>query len=87
VDGEGRGPAQVRFTRSLKLKEPDGNHFRACRQLDFVRDRRAQYPHRGADSGRNYDSTIALKGANTLRVQGSAFGGMFCGGQLWNRVS
>jgi uncharacterized protein (DUF2147 family) len=39
------------------------------------------------DSGRNYDSTIALKGANTLRVQGCAFGGMFCGGQTWNRVS
>jgi hypothetical protein len=39
------------------------------------------------DSGRNYDSTIALKGANTLRVQGCAFGGMFCGGQVWNRVS
>jgi|SRR5882724_491837 len=38
------------------------------------------------DSGRNYDSTIALKGANTLRVQGCAFGGMFCGGQIWNRV-
>jgi hypothetical protein len=39
------------------------------------------------DSGRNYDSTIALKGANSLRVQGCAFGGMFCGGQVWNRVS
>jgi uncharacterized protein (DUF2147 family) len=39
------------------------------------------------DSGRNYDSTIALKGANSLRVQGCAFGGMFCGGQTWNRVS
>ena len=39
------------------------------------------------DSGRNYDSTIALKGTNTLRVQGCAFGGMFCGGQVWNRVS
>ena len=39
------------------------------------------------DSGRNYDSTIALKGANALRVQGCAFGGMFCGGQTWKRVS
>jgi uncharacterized protein (DUF2147 family) len=39
------------------------------------------------DSGRDYDSTIALKGANTLRVQGCAFGGMFCGGQTWKRVS
>ena len=39
------------------------------------------------DSGRNYDSTIAMKGANALRVQGCAFGGMFCGGQTWQRVS
>ena len=39
------------------------------------------------DSGRNYDSTIAMKGTNALRVQGCAFGGMFCGGQTWKRVS
>lgn len=39
------------------------------------------------DSGRNYDSTIAMKGSNLLRVQGCAFGGMFCGGQTWKRVS
>jgi len=39
------------------------------------------------DSGNTYDSTIAMKGANTLRVQGCAFGGLFCGGQTWNRVS
>jgi uncharacterized protein (DUF2147 family) len=39
------------------------------------------------DSGRDYDSTIAMKGTNTLRVQGCAFGGMFCGGQIWKRVS
>jgi uncharacterized protein (DUF2147 family) len=39
------------------------------------------------DSGRNYDSTIAMKGPNSLRVQGCAFGGMFCGGQTWSRVS
>jgi uncharacterized protein (DUF2147 family) len=39
------------------------------------------------DSGRNYDSMIAMKGANALRVQGCAFGGLFCGGQVWNRVS
>ena len=38
------------------------------------------------DSGRNYDSTIALKGSNSLKVQGCAFGGMFCGGQTWKRV-
>lgn len=39
------------------------------------------------DSGRNYDSTIAMKGPNALRVQGCAFGGMFCGGQTWKRIS
>jgi hypothetical protein len=39
------------------------------------------------DSGRNYDSTIAMKGPNVMRVQGCAFGGMFCGGQTWKRIS
>lgn len=39
------------------------------------------------DSGRKYDSTIAMKGTNALKVQGCAFGGMFCGGQTWKRVS
>jgi uncharacterized protein (DUF2147 family) len=39
------------------------------------------------DSGRNYDSTIAMKGPNALRVQGCAFGGLFCGGQTWQRIS
>ncbi|SDJ37266.1 MULTISPECIES: DUF2147 domain-containing protein [Bradyrhizobium] len=39
------------------------------------------------DSGRNYDSTMAMKGTTSLRVQGCAFGGMFCGGQTWKRVS
>ena len=39
------------------------------------------------NSGSSYDSTIALKGPDTLRVQGCAFGGMFCGGQTWTRVN
>jgi hypothetical protein len=39
------------------------------------------------DSGRTYASTIAMKGPNVMRVQGCAFGGMFCGGQTWKRVS
>jgi uncharacterized protein (DUF2147 family) len=38
-------------------------------------------------SGSDYDSTIALKGADGLRVQGCAFGGLFCGGQTWSRVN
>jgi uncharacterized protein (DUF2147 family) len=38
-------------------------------------------------SGSTYDSTIAIKGTTQLRVQGCAFGGMFCGGQTWTRVN
>ena len=38
-------------------------------------------------SGSTYDSTIAMKGTDTLRVQGCALGGMFCGGQTWTRVN
>ncbi len=38
-------------------------------------------------TGSTYDSTIALKGTDTLRVQGCAFGGMFCGGQTWSRLN
>lgn len=33
-----------------------------------------------------YDSTLAMKGDDKMRVQGCAFGGMFCGGQTWTRV-
>jgi uncharacterized protein (DUF2147 family) len=39
------------------------------------------------NSGSTYDSTIAMKGQDRLRVQGCAFGGMFCGGQTWTRVN
>jgi uncharacterized protein (DUF2147 family) len=39
------------------------------------------------NSGSTYDSTIALKGTDRLRVQGCAFGGMFCGGQTWTRAN
>jgi len=39
------------------------------------------------NTGSTYDSTIALKGSDRLRVQGCAFGGMFCGGQTWTRVN
>jgi uncharacterized protein (DUF2147 family) len=38
------------------------------------------------EGGGNYDSTIAMKGPNLLRVQGCAFGGLFCGGQTWKRL-
>ena len=39
------------------------------------------------NSGSTYDSTLAMKGSDSLRVQGCAFGGMFCGGQTWTRVN
>ena len=39
------------------------------------------------NTGSTYDSTLAMRGADTLRVQGCAFGGMFCGGQTWTRVN
>jgi uncharacterized protein (DUF2147 family) len=39
------------------------------------------------NTGSTYDSTIALKGPDSLRVQGCAFGGMFCGGQTWSRLN
>jgi uncharacterized protein (DUF2147 family) len=39
------------------------------------------------NTGSTYDSTIAMKGSDTLRVQGCAFGGMFCGGQTWTRMN
>jgi len=39
------------------------------------------------NTGSTYDSTIALKGTDNLRVQGCVFGGMFCGGQTWSRLN
>jgi uncharacterized protein (DUF2147 family) len=39
------------------------------------------------NTGSTYDSTLAMKGSDTLRVQGCAFSGMFCGGQTWTRLN
>jgi uncharacterized protein (DUF2147 family) len=39
------------------------------------------------NTGSTYDSTIAMKGSDSLRVQGCAFGGLFCGGQTWSRLN
>jgi uncharacterized protein (DUF2147 family) len=36
--------------------------------------------------GSSYTSHISMRNANTLRVEGCAFGGLFCGGQNWKRV-
>jgi uncharacterized protein (DUF2147 family) len=37
-------------------------------------------------SGGTYMAHIALKGASSLRVEGCAFGGLFCGGETWTRA-
>jgi uncharacterized protein (DUF2147 family) len=39
------------------------------------------------ESGRKYDSTMTMKGNNSVRVQGCAFGGIFCNTQNWKRIS
>ncbi len=39
------------------------------------------------ENGRTYTAHAALKSPNTLRVEGCAFGGLFCGGQNWTRVN
>jgi uncharacterized protein (DUF2147 family) len=39
------------------------------------------------NTGSSYESTITLKSPDSLRVQGCAFGGMFCGGQTWSRAN
>jgi uncharacterized protein (DUF2147 family) len=36
--------------------------------------------------GSSYTSHISMRNPNTLRVEGCAFGGLFCGGQNWKRV-
>jgi uncharacterized protein (DUF2147 family) len=33
-----------------------------------------------------YTSHMSVKSANALRVEGCAFGGLFCGGQTWMRA-
>jgi len=38
-------------------------------------------------NGKTYTANIRLKNANTLRVEGCAFGGFLCGGQDWSRVN
>lgn len=37
--------------------------------------------------GKTYTANISLKGGDTLRVEGCAFGGLICGGQNWSRVN
>jgi hypothetical protein len=37
-------------------------------------------------NGNTYAGHISLRNPNTLRVEGCAMGGLFCGGQNWTRV-
>jgi uncharacterized protein (DUF2147 family) len=57
--------------------------------IDMKSDKDSKWSGRIFDpkSGSTYDSTIALKSPDSLRVQGCAFGGMFCGGQTWSRIN
>lgn len=38
-----------------------------------------------AENGKTYTANITLTGPNTLRIEGCVLGGLFCGGQTWNR--
>ena len=85
--GEGRqGPHRAMRQQSLRLFgrqeiEPErrtGSDQHEARQGPNGRGRILD-----PNSGWTYDSTIAMKGTDRLRVQGCAFGGMFCGGQTW----
>jgi uncharacterized protein (DUF2147 family) len=38
------------------------------------------------DSGNAYYATIAIKGTNSLRVEGCALGHFFCSGNVWSRI-
>jgi uncharacterized protein (DUF2147 family) len=56
--------------------------------IDMVKATTTRWNGRISDirNGRVYTSFIQLKGANSLRVEGCAFGGLFCGGETWARV-
>ena len=38
------------------------------------------------EDGKTYTSNLSLKNPDVLRVEGCAFGGLFCGGQNWTRA-
>jgi uncharacterized protein (DUF2147 family) len=38
------------------------------------------------DSGNTYYATMAMKGANSLRVEACALGRFFCSGNVWSRI-
>ena len=57
--------------------------------VDMKPDKDASWSGRIFDpeTGSTYDSTIALNGSDRLRLEGCAFGGMFCGAQTWSRLN
>jgi uncharacterized protein (DUF2147 family) len=69
--------------------DPKTNQNRTQILIDMKPDQDSKWSGHIFDpkGGSTYDSTIALKGPDSLRVQGCAFGGMFCGGQTWTRVN
>ena len=69
--------------------DPKTNQTRTQILIDMKPDKDSKWSGHIFDpkGGSTYDSTIALKGPDSLRVQGCAFGGMFCGGQTWTRVN
>ena len=77
------GPQSLRLFGRQEV-EPE---WRAGADQHEARQGQMERPDFRPDSGNTYDLTLALKGSDTLRVQGCAFGGMFCGGQTWTRVN
>lgn len=69
------------------VKSPNDNGQKILIDMKPVGDSKWKGRIHDPKSGSDYDSTIALKGADRLRVQGCAFGGMFCGSQTWTRLN
>jgi uncharacterized protein (DUF2147 family) len=40
-----------------------------------------------AEDGKTYTGNITMQGANALRLEGCALGGLICKGQIWTRVN
>jgi uncharacterized protein (DUF2147 family) len=40
-----------------------------------------------AQNGKMYKANVTLQSDNALKVQGCVFGGLFCGGETWTRVT
>jgi uncharacterized protein (DUF2147 family) len=38
-----------------------------------------------AENGKTYDGKMSVTGPDALKISGCVFGGMFCGGQTWER--